>query len=90
MPQRLQRRRTKGWRMPPGAVYVGRPTEWGNPFVCSTRAESVAAYRKHLARHPELIDRAVTEYVGTTSCAGARPANRVTPTCCSRSRTCAS
>lgn len=31
-PQRLQRRRTKGWRMPPGAVFVGRPTKWGNPF----------------------------------------------------------
>lgn len=25
-PKRIQRRRTKGWRMPPGAVYVGRPT----------------------------------------------------------------
>ncbi|ANA85455.1 hypothetical protein BOWSER_60 [Gordonia phage Bowser] len=33
MPQRIQRRRTKGWRMPEGAVYVGRPTKWGNPFV---------------------------------------------------------
>jgi hypothetical protein len=31
-PQRIQRRRTKGWRMPEGAVYVGRPTKWGNPF----------------------------------------------------------
>lgn len=31
-PQRIQRRRTKGWRMPDGAVYVGRPTKWGNPF----------------------------------------------------------
>jgi hypothetical protein len=29
---RIQRRRTKGWRMPEGAVYVGRPTRWGNPF----------------------------------------------------------
>lgn len=29
-PVRLQRSRTKGWRMPEGAVYVGRPTEWGN------------------------------------------------------------
>ncbi|QDF17516.1 hypothetical protein SEA_PHROSTEDPHLAKE_73 [Gordonia phage PhrostedPhlake] len=33
MPQRIQRRRAKGWRMPEGAVYVGRPTKWGNPFV---------------------------------------------------------
>jgi len=32
-PQRIQRKRTKGWRMPEGAVYVGRPTRWGNPFV---------------------------------------------------------
>ena len=32
MPQRIQRKRTKSWRMPQGAVYVGRPTIWGNPF----------------------------------------------------------
>lgn len=32
MPERIQRRRTKGWTMPSGAVYVGRPTKWGNPF----------------------------------------------------------
>lgn len=31
-PQRIQRRRTKGWRMPEDAVYVGRPTKWGNPI----------------------------------------------------------
>lgn len=35
MPVRVQRKRTKGWRMPEGAVYVGRPTKWGNPFVVS-------------------------------------------------------
>lgn len=32
MAQRIQRRRTKGWRMPEGAIYVGRPTIWGNPY----------------------------------------------------------
>lgn len=32
-PQRIQRKRTKGcWRMPGGAVYVGRGSRWGNPF----------------------------------------------------------
>ena len=31
-PVRIQRKRTKGWRMPEGAVYVGRPSAWGNPF----------------------------------------------------------
>lgn len=33
MPERVQRQRTKGWRMPPNTVYVGRPTKWGNPFT---------------------------------------------------------
>ncbi len=32
-PKRIQRSRAKGWRMPEGAVYVGRPTKWGNPFT---------------------------------------------------------
>ena len=31
--RRIQRKRTKGWRMPPNTVYVGRPTKWGNPFI---------------------------------------------------------
>ncbi len=36
-PPRIQRRRDRGWRMPAGAVYVGRPSPWGNPW----RAELV-------------------------------------------------
>ena len=32
MPKRIQRKRTKGWRMPLNTVYVGRPTHYGNPF----------------------------------------------------------
>ena len=32
MPDRIQRRRTKGWRKPEGAVYVGRGSGWGNPY----------------------------------------------------------
>jgi uncharacterized protein DUF4326 len=31
-PQRIRRSRAAGWRLPAGAVYVGRPTRWGNPF----------------------------------------------------------
>lgn len=33
-PKRIQRRRTKGWRMPEGAIYVGRPTIVGNVMEC--------------------------------------------------------
>lgn len=31
-PKRIQRQRTKGWRMPEGAIYVGRPYRHANPF----------------------------------------------------------
>ena len=30
---RIQRQRSKGWKMAPGAIYVGRPTKWSNPFT---------------------------------------------------------
>jgi hypothetical protein len=31
-PIRIQRKRVKGWRMPPNTVSVTRPGKWGNPF----------------------------------------------------------
>lgn len=51
MPKRIQRRRVKGWRMPENAVYVGRPTKWGNPFkvgIHGNRQECVDLYRRYL------------------------------------------
>jgi len=36
MPKRIQRRRTPGWRQPANAMYVGRPTKWGNPYSIGT------------------------------------------------------
>lgn len=32
-PQRIQRKRVKGWRMPPNTVSVTRPGPYGNPFT---------------------------------------------------------
>lgn len=32
MPERIQLRRAKGWRMPPNTVKVDRTSKWGNPF----------------------------------------------------------
>lgn len=48
-PIRIQRSRAKGWKMPEGAVYVGRGTKWGNPFkagceMCPTAKDAVLAY----------------------------------------------
>ena len=32
MAVRIQLHRSKGWRKPPGAVVVARPSRWGNPW----------------------------------------------------------
>lgn len=51
MPKRIQRKRTKGWRMPEGAVYVGRPSRWGNRFIVSSepdRLEHYADWRRNV------------------------------------------
>lgn len=51
MPQRIQRRRTPGWRMPEGAVYVGRPGRFGNPFAYLDRSRGLVRYGpQHLER----------------------------------------
>jgi len=47
----------KVWNMrdrhrPANAVYVGRPTKWGNPYVVGkdgTREECIEKYRKHFS-----------------------------------------
>jgi hypothetical protein len=56
-PQRIQRKRTKGWRMPDGAVYVGRPTIWGNPY--SVKGAREAGY---IGTDAELAAMCVGEY----------------------------
>jgi hypothetical protein len=55
MPNILNRK-TSG--VPEGAVYIGRPSKWGNPFVIGkhgTRAEVVARYRAYLLGNRELM-----------------------------------
>jgi hypothetical protein len=44
MPSRIQLKRTKGWRMPEGAVKVDRSTRWGNIFWPGQRVISPGAY----------------------------------------------
>jgi hypothetical protein len=45
---------------PKDAIYVGRPSKWGNPFVIGkdgTREEVIARYREWIAyRAPETFD----------------------------------
>jgi hypothetical protein len=45
--RRVQLKRSKGFKMPPNAIYVGRPTKWGNPFrigVDGSREGVIAKY----------------------------------------------
>src|SRR5690349_7435518 len=51
MPKRIQRKCTKGWKMPPNTVYVGRPTKWGNPFNVHAAGHLRAASLFELAAH---------------------------------------
>ncbi|WP_434744615.1 DUF4326 domain-containing protein [Streptomyces sp. A-14] len=39
-PARIQRRRTKGWRLPENAVIVSRPSRFGNPFLIKDAVEA--------------------------------------------------
>lgn len=64
VPRRIQRKRAKGWRMPAGAIYVGRPTRWGNPYrvglaACSCRS---AGECNHNSFRVETAEDAVAAY----------------------------
>ena len=44
--RRIQRKRIKGWRMPPRTKYAGRPGPLGNPFTEGTKADRAQKYRQ--------------------------------------------
>lgn len=53
--------------IPSGAVYIGRPGPYGNPFVIGEhgdRAEVIAKYDAWLATQPALIERMRRELPG--------------------------
>lgn len=49
-PVRVQRKRSKGWKMPPNTVYVGRPSKWGNPYKVGSGYGSYWTYSKFQAK----------------------------------------
>ena len=56
-PVRVQRTRKKGGGIPDGAVYVGRPSKWGNPFhthgdgIAFSPTMAVRAFRDFLVKY---------------------------------------
>jgi hypothetical protein len=47
MPQRIQLKRSRGWKMPANAVKVDRTTRWGNPFTIAECGSVAAAVAQH-------------------------------------------
>lgn len=60
-PQRIQRQQGEG--LPPGAIYVGHSTKWGNPYL-GGRAEAVAAFELAMKSRPDLTAMARRELGG--------------------------
>lgn len=54
-PQRVQLKRTKGWRMPPNTVKVDRTTSFGNPYQGGKDGDGNPKYLVDLFR--EYLDR---------------------------------
>lgn len=50
MPERIQLRRTKGWRKPEGAIVVARPSRWGNPYRVGHWVEDPCNLHNYLRR----------------------------------------
>ena len=64
LPRRIQRRRTKSWRAPEGAVDVGRGTKWGNPWSVIDNIVKDAGHDRliHFENHDEALHHAVSFY----------------------------
>jgi hypothetical protein len=57
MPKRIQRKRKKGWKMPEGAIYVGRPTRFGNPFSVEGFGRNLAVFNfRQRMRNMQLVN----------------------------------
>lgn len=53
--------------LPADAVYIGRPSKFGNPFNISTsrtREEAILMYREWIKTQPEIIESARKELKG--------------------------
>ncbi len=60
MSERIQLKRTKGWRMPPNTVKVDRTSLFGNPYRVGlyrnfTAEDAVSAFREWLPAHPYFV-----------------------------------
>lgn len=45
--KRIQRKRTKGYKMPANCKYVGRPGKFDNPFIISDKLTALEATKRY-------------------------------------------
>jgi hypothetical protein len=57
MPERIQRKRTKGFKLPDNTVCVTRPGMWGNPYSTAGEFREVFRYCVMEDAVPEWTDR---------------------------------
>ena len=62
--QRIQLRRSKGWRLPPNTVKVDRSTRWGNPWRVGRVACGcpIGAACEHNRHHCDTMRQAVAAF----------------------------
>ena len=54
-------------KIPKDAIYIGRPSKWGNPFQIGkdgSRAEVIGKYKNYIKNLPDLIQLARNELKG--------------------------
>lgn len=83
MPERIQRKRTAGWRQPAGVVFVGRGTVWGNPYrvgrpwrgyqAAADAAHAVALFRALVDLSPTFVEQVRGELAGRDLMCWCRP-----------------
>ena len=74
MPDRIQQRRTRGWRLPLNAKSVARPSKWGNPYrvvrqdcaptggMCWAVEGPDSMHQQHIDTEPLARQRAVEKF----------------------------
>jgi hypothetical protein len=60
----------------PDAVYIGRPSYWGNPFIMGkdgNRTEVIAKHKEWFLSNPEMVKRCIEELKGKDLCCWCDP-----------------
>lgn len=63
-PKRIQRKRTRGWRLPEGATCVDRSTRYGNPFKIGALVQDPGPYNSPACPYDGFMEPGVYQWTG--------------------------